>query len=159
MSILIIYVNYYGYRPSVILQYILVGILFIAGYILLVGIATFLMKVGLKTLSPYQMNFLMGIGMLLTGIPALLLAQKSFKIPSREVPLGIIIGIMMAGGSIFFVLAVNKMSVSIASVLAATYVAVVVILSWIFLKESFDAIKLLGIALAFAGALLLTYKS
>ncbi len=135
------------------------GMIFIAGYILLVGIATFLMKVGLKTLTPYQMNFLMGIGMLLTGIPALLLAQKSFKIPAKELPLGILIGIMMAGGSIFFVLAVNKMSVSVASVLAATYVAIVALLSWIFLKESFDAVKLLGLILTFAGALVLTYKS
>lgn len=135
------------------------GMIFIAGYILLVGIATFLMKVGLKSLTPYQMNFLMGIGMLLTGIPALLLAQKSFKIPAKELPLGILIGIMMAGGSIFFVLAVNKMSVSVASVLAATYVAVVALLSWIFLKESFDAVKLVGLILAFTGALLLTYKS
>ncbi len=135
------------------------GMLFIAGYILLVGMATFLMKVGLKTLTPYQLNFLMGIGMLVTGIPALLLAQKSFKIPAKELPLGIIIGIMMAGGSIFFVLAVNKMSVSVASVLAATYVAVVVLLSWLFLKESFDTVKLLGLILTFAGALVLTYKS
>jgi drug/metabolite transporter (DMT)-like permease len=117
------------------------GYLFILAYIALVGVATFLMKVGLKTMSPYQMNFLMGIGILLTGIPALLIAQKSFKIPAKEIPLGLAIGTMMA------------------SVLAATYVAVVIILSWIFLKESFDLIKIAGIILTFAGALLLTYRS
>ena len=135
------------------------GYFFILGYIVFVGVATFLMKVGLKTMTPYQMNFLMGIGMLITGIPALLLAQKSFKLPSKEIPMGLLIGVMMSIGSIFFVLAVNKLPVSIASVLAATYVALVVVLSWIFLKESFDAIKILGIILTFAGALLLTYRS
>ena len=46
------------------------GYLFIAGYIVLVGVATFLMKASLKTLTPYQLNFLMGIGMLITGLPA-----------------------------------------------------------------------------------------
>jgi drug/metabolite transporter, DME family len=135
------------------------GYLFVIGYILLVGVATFLMKVTLKNLSPYQLNFLMGIGMLITGIPALLLAHRSFKMPVKELPTGITIGIMMAVGSILYVLALNKLSASVASVLAATYVGVVIVLSWLFLRESFDAIKVLGIALTFIGALLLTYKA
>jgi drug/metabolite transporter (DMT)-like permease len=135
------------------------GYLFIVGYILLVGLATFLMKVSLKSLSPYQLNFLMGIGMLVTGLPALLIAHKSFKMPLKELPAGIAIGVMMAVGSILFVLAINKLSASVASVLAATYVAVVIVLSWAFLKESFDAVKVVGVALTFVGALLLTYKS
>jgi len=135
------------------------GYFFILGYIIFVGVATFLMKVGLKTMTPYQMNFLMGIGMLITGIPALWLAQKTFKIPVKEIPMGLAIGTMMAIGSIFFVLTMNKLPASIASVLAATYVALVVILSWIFLKESFDVIKIVGIIFTLIGALLLTYRS
>ncbi len=135
------------------------GYVFILGYILLVGVATFMMKMSLKSLSAYQLNFLMGIGMLLTGIPALLIAHRSFKMPLRELPVGFAIGVMMALGSILFVLAINKLPVSVASVLAATYVAVAIVLSWLFLKESFDAIKILGIALTFVGALLLTYRS
>jgi len=135
------------------------GYVFIIGYILLVGVATFLMKVSLKSLSPYQLNFLMGIGMLITGLPALLIAHKSFKMPVKEIPAGIVIGIMMAVGSILFVLAINKLTASVASVLAATYVGVVIILSWLILKESFDAIKVLGVAFTFIGALLLTYKA
>lgn len=135
------------------------GYLFVVGYIVLVGFATFLMKVGLKNLSPYQLNFLMGIGMLVTGVPALLIAHKSFKMPTKELPMGVLIGVMMAVGSILYVLALNKLSASVASVLAATYVGVVIVLSGIFLKESFDFIKILGITFTFAGALLLTYKS
>ncbi len=135
------------------------GYLFILGYILLVGVATFLMKVSLKSLSPYQLNFLMGIGMLITGIPAILIAHRSFKMPAKEVPVGLLIGTMMAVGSILFVLALNKLPVSVASVLAATYVAVAILLSWLFLKESFDTIKIIGITLTFVGVLLLTYKS
>ncbi len=135
------------------------GYLFILGYVILVGIATFLMKVGLKTLSPYQLNFLMGIGMLITGIPALLIAHKTFRLPAKEVPMGILIGTMMAIGSILYVLALDKLTASVASVLAATYVGVVIVLSWLFLKEGFDAAKIAGIAFTFVGALLLTYKS
>lgn len=135
------------------------GYMLILGYVLIVGFGTFLMKVGLKTLSPYQLNFLMGIGMFITGVPALLLAHKSFRIPVKELPMGLLIGTMMALGSIFYVLALNKLSASIASVLAATYVGVVIILSWLVLKESFDMIKIAGVALTFVGALLLTYRS
>lgn len=135
------------------------GYLFILGYVLIIGIATFLMKVSLKSLSPYQLNFLMGIGMLITGIPALLIAHRTFKMPVKDLPVGFAIGIMMATGSILYVLALNKLSASVASVLAATYVAVVIVLSWLFLKESFDAIKIAGVALTFVGVLLLTYRA
>jgi drug/metabolite transporter (DMT)-like permease len=135
------------------------GYIFIIGYILLVGVATFLMKVGLKSLSPYQLNILMGVGMFVTGIPALLIAHKSFKMPVKELPLGILIGIMMAGGSILFVLALNKLPVSITSVLATTYVVVAIVLSWFFLRESFDVVKIIGLLLTFIGALLLIYKA
>ncbi|HSX23608.1 MAG TPA: DMT family transporter [Candidatus Saccharimonadales bacterium] len=135
------------------------GYLFVLGYILIVGVATFIMKVSLKSLSPYQLNFLMGIGMLATGIPALLIAHRSFKMPPKELPAGIAIGVMMAVGSILYVLALNKLTASVASVLAATYVAVVIILSWLFLRENFDTVKILGITLTFIGALLLTLKS
>lgn len=117
------------------------------------------MKVSLKTLSPYQLNFLMGIGMLVTGIPALLIAHKTFKMPTKELPVGLLIGFMMAIGSILYVLALNKLSASVASVLAATYVAVVIVLSALILKEKFDLIKVAGLSLTFIGVLLLTYKS
>lgn len=135
------------------------GYIFVLGYVVLVGVATFLMKTSLKSLSPYQLNFLMGIGMLITGIPALLIAQRSFKLPIKELPIGIAIGTMMAVGSILYVLALDKLPASVASVLAATYVGVVIILSWLILKESFDLIKVIGILFTFIGALLLTYKS
>lgn len=98
--------------------HVCMGYLFIIGYVLLIGVATFLMKVSLKALSPYQLNFLMGIGMLLTGIPALLIAHRTFKMPTKELPMGLLIGIMMATGSILYVLALNKMPASIAAVLA-----------------------------------------
>ena len=135
------------------------GYLYVVGYILLVGVATFLMKVGLKTLSPFQLNFLMGIGMLVTGLPALLIAHHTLKMPAKELPLGLAIGTLMAIGSILYVLALNKLPAGLVSVLAATYVAVVILLSWLFLKESFDVVKIVGLTLIFAGTLLLIYKT
>jgi len=117
------------------------------------------MKVGLKTLNPYQLNFLMGIGMLITGIPALLIADRSFKLPVKELPLGLLIGIMMASGSLLYVLAFNKLPAGVAAVLATSYVLVVIILSVIFLKEGITIPKVLGIVITLIGVGVLTLYS
>jgi drug/metabolite transporter (DMT)-like permease len=135
------------------------GYVFVLGYVVLVGIATFLMKVGLKTLNPYQLNFLMGVGMMITGIPALLIADRSFKLPIKELPLGMLIGIMMAGGSILYVLAFNKLEAAVAAVLATAYVLVVIVLSVVFLKEGLTFSRVAGIILTLIGVGLLTFKA
>lgn len=135
------------------------GYVFILCYVLFIGIGTFLMKVSLKDLTAYQLNFLMGIGMLLTGVPALLIAQRSFKMPISEVPLGFAIGVMMAIGSIFFVLATEKLPVGLVTVLTTTYVLLVVLLSIVFLKEGFDFTKAVGIVLTIAGVIILSLRS
>jgi drug/metabolite transporter (DMT)-like permease len=137
----------------------MMGYLFIFCYVIIVGIATFLMKLGLKTINPYQLNFLMGLGMLVTGVPALLIADRSLKLPIKELPLGFSIGVMMAIGSLLYILAFNKLAAGIASVLAISYVLVVLILSIIFLKESVTLVKVFGAVLTLLGIGILTYKS
>jgi hypothetical protein len=39
------------------------GFGFLAGYVVMVGVASFLEKFSMKQLNPYQINFLMAIGM------------------------------------------------------------------------------------------------
>ena len=96
--------------------------------------------------------------MIITGIPALLIADRSFKLPVKELPLGLLIGVMMAGGSILYVLAFNKLPAGVASVLATTYVLVVIVLSVFFLKESVTVPKVLGIIFTLVGVGLLSFK-
>lgn len=45
------------------------GFGFLLGYIVMVGVASFLEKFSMKQLNPYQINFLMAIGMLVTAVP------------------------------------------------------------------------------------------
>jgi hypothetical protein len=42
----------------------------------MVGVASFLEKFSMKQLSPYQINFLMAVGMAVTAIPALWLKPE-----------------------------------------------------------------------------------
>src|SRR5215208_6719232 len=109
-----------------------IGYLFLAGYIVLVGAATFLVKLTMDTLNPYQINFLMALGMAATAVPALWLTQGSLSVPTHALPLGAPIGLMMALGSICFVLALSYLPVGSTTAISTSYVVLVVVLSWIF---------------------------
>src|SRR5436190_20957853 len=98
-----------------------VGFVFLLGYILMVGVASFLQKFAMKDLSPYQLNFFMFVGMLLTAPAALFLAQKDFSLPGQAIPMGLGIGLLMAVGSLSYVLAIQQLPVGVAASVAASY--------------------------------------
>ena len=112
------------------------GFAFLLGYVVMVGVASFLQKFGMKQLNPYQINFLMGIGMVVTAVPALWLKQGSLSVPINSLPLGAPIGLLMALGSISYVLALSKLPVGTAAAISTSYIVVVVLLSRIFLDEN-----------------------
>ena len=132
------------------------GFAYLSAHILLVGVASFLQKFTMERLTPYQINFLMAIGMAVSAIPALFFVQKNLSVPRDPLPLGIAIGLMMALGSICYVLALSKVPVGTAASISASYLVVVVVLSWIFLREPFDPLKLAGVALTLIGVAILS---
>ncbi len=132
------------------------GFSYLVGYILLVGVASFLQKFTMGKLTPYQINFLMAIGMVVIAVPALFIAQKSFAVPVKSLPLGLSIGLMMSLGSILYVLSLAILSVGTAAAISSSYLIVVVLLSWLFLHEPFSLVKLLGFVLTLAGVAILS---
>src|SRR6266581_8531875 len=114
------------------------GFGFLIGYIVMVGVASFLEKFSMKQLNPYQVNFLMAIGMAVTAIPALWIKQGSLTVPTKALPLGAPIGLLMALGSICFVLSLSKLPVGMATGISTSYVVLVVMLSGLFLHESMN---------------------
>ena len=64
------------------------GFGFLIAYVVLVGTASFLEKFSMKQLNPYQVNFLMAIGMAVTAVPALWIKQGSLTVPTKALPLG-----------------------------------------------------------------------
>ncbi len=133
------------------------GYLYLVGYVLFVGVASFLMKFAMKTLSAYQINVLMALGMLIITLPAMYLAEKQIKFPTEGLPLGVFTGLLMAAGSLLFVFALTKMPVGLASAISTSYIVVVVLLSWIFLKEPLGVMKIVGIILTIAGVTILSF--
>ena len=132
------------------------GFLFLLGYIVMVGMASFLQKFAMKDLTPYQLNFFMFIGMLLTAIPALWFAQKTLTVPTQSAPMGLLIGILMALGSLSYVLAIARLPVGLAASMASSYLVVVVVLSFAFLQEPMSLVKAVGLGLTIAGVAILS---
>ena len=133
------------------------GFGFLFGYIVLVGTASFLEKFSMKQLNPYQVNFLMAIGMAVTAVPALWIKQGNLTVPTKALPLGAPIGLLMAVGSIFFVLALSKLPVGMATGISVSYVLLVLFLSWLFLNESMSWMKILGTLLTISGVALISW--
>jgi drug/metabolite transporter (DMT)-like permease len=134
-----------------------VGALFLAGYVLLIGVATFLLKYVSETFSPYQINLLMAAGMVLLGVPAAFIAHGSLALPRDRLPVAGLVGVLMAGGSLLYVMAISKLPVGLASAVATSYIVLVVLLSWLVLHESLTPLKVAGVVLTLAGVAILSY--
>lgn len=134
------------------------GFGFLAGYVVMVGVATFLEKFSMRQLNPYQVNFLMAIGMAVTAVPALWIKQGTLTVPTKTLPLGAPIGLLMALGSICFVLSLSKLPVGVASAISTSYVLLVLFLSWLFLNETMSWIKIAGTVLTLGGVALLSWE-
>ena len=140
------------------MQFSLSGFTFLLGYVVLVGVASFLQKFSMKQLNPYQINFLMAIGMLITAVPAWWLKHGNLSVPRESLPLGAPIGLMMALGSISYVLALSKLPVGTATAISTSYIVLVVLLSRIFLDESLSWMKIAGISFTIIGVGLLSWE-
>ena len=134
------------------------GFGFLAGYIVMVGVASFLEKFSMKQLNPYQINFLMAIGMFVTAVPALWIKEGNLDVPITALPLGAPIGLLMALGSICFVLALSELPVGMATGISVSYALLVMVLSWVFLEETFNWMKISGALLTIAGVALLSWQ-
>ena len=134
------------------------GFGFLAAYIVMVGVASFLEKFSMKQLNPYQVNFLMAIGMAVTAVPALWIKQGSLRVATKGLPLGAPIGLLMALGSVCFVLSLAKLPVGMATAISTSYVVLVIVLSWVFLNESMSSMKIVGTILTISGVALLAWE-
>jgi drug/metabolite transporter (DMT)-like permease len=134
------------------------GFLLLLAYIITVGVGSFLQKFVMDKVTPYQLEVITAIGMLVVSIPALLIAQKSLTLPVRTAPLALVVGLCFAVGSFAYVLAVARLPLTIAAPVSTAYVLVAVVLSAIFLKEPITVLKVVGIFLTVTGAAILSIR-
>jgi len=135
------------------------GAVALAGYIVTIGVATYLLKVSLEDLSPYQINPLMGVTMLAVSLPAVLLTEGSLHVARRHLPLGGLVALLMAAGSVFYAVALSRLPAGVTAAIATSYVVLVVVLSAIFLHETVDWAVALGVSLTVAGVAMLSWRA
>jgi drug/metabolite transporter (DMT)-like permease len=92
-------------------------------------------------------------------VPALWIKQGNLTVPMKSLPAGGPIGLLMALGSIAYVLALSKLPVGTAAAISTSYVVLVVLLSRVFLDERLSLIKIVGILLTLVGAGLLAWAN
>ena len=131
------------------------GFFFLGSYILMVGLGSFLQKFVMAKVTPFQLEFMTAIGMMVVTVPALLFAQKNLNVPLNQ-PGAWLVGLFFALGSFVYVFAVSKLPVGIAAPVSTGYVVLAVVLSVIFLKEPMTLMKALGILLTVAGVAILS---
>ncbi len=129
-------------------------LILIGGYIVLIGVATFLEKPALQHLDPFQLNALDAIGMAAVGIVTALIFDHSLSRQPWSLA-GMGLGAMMALGAIFYYLGLNKLPISVAAPIANTYVLIPLALSIVFRDQSITRFKIAGIAATLLGVTLL----
>lgn len=130
------------------------SLLAIAGYVLLVGMSTFLEKPALRYLDALQLNALAAVGMALVGMAALLVFDRHLpRTPWAFPATGI--GMMMALGAIFYYLGLNRLPISVVAPIANTYVLIPLVLSVLFRHQTITWTNAAGILATLLGVTLL----
>lgn len=142
------------------------GIVWLTGYVALIGVGAFLEKPALQQLAPLQLNALTAFGMVIAGLIALGVVRASRRHrhhssrlgahPMRLPALGI--GLMIGTGSIFYYLALAHLPVSIAAALANAYVLVTVVLAVLVFHQPMTWNKAAGVVAMLAGVVLLSLR-
>lgn len=135
-----------------------IGILFLAVYIIAVGLGSFLQKFVMGKVTPFQLEVIIGIGMLAVSIPTLFLVQRNLNISIQAAPLAWGVGLLFSIGSFMYVLAVARLPVGIAAPISTGYVVLAVALSTIFLHESLTLWKGIGIVFTIIGVAILSLQ-
>lgn len=143
------------------------GIVWLAGYVALIGVGAFLEKPALQQLAPLQLNALTAFGMVIAGLIALGVVRASRRPRHHHSgPAGahrmrlpaLGIGLMIGTGSIFYYLALVHLPVSIAAALANAYVLVTVVLAALVFHQPMTWRKAAGVVAMLAGVVLLSLR-
>jgi drug/metabolite transporter (DMT)-like permease len=96
----------------------------------------------------------------LTTVPLVLMAifalRQPFRVPRRNLPLIVLIGVFESGANILYALATNHGLLSLVSVLGSLYALTTVLLAQALLREHISRHQRIGIVAALAGVALIS---
>ena len=132
---------------------------YIAVYVVLVGVASFIERPVGRGFGAFQLNVLIRLGSLAAAISALLAVHGSALPTGPSLLAGLGIGLITGVGSICYCLSLDYMSVSLVVTFANLYIVITILLGVVVLHEPVTAVKIAGLGCTLAGVLVLGHPS
>ena len=130
---------------------------YVAVYVVLVGVASFIESPVGRGLGAFQLNALIRAGSLAAAVVALV-AAHGLTLPAAGPALaGLGIGLLTGVGSFFYCFALDYLPVASVVTFANLYIAITTMLGIVVLGEPLTALKLTGLACTIAGVALLAH--
>lgn len=130
---------------------------YVAVYVLLAGVASFVEQPAGRGFGPFQLNALIRVGSLAAAVVALVFAHGLvFPAPSYLLA-GLGIGLLTGVGSMLYCFGLGYLPVSLVVTLSNLYVVVTIVLGIVVLHEPVTVLKIAGLACTIAGVLVLAH--
>ncbi|MBA3844293.1 MAG: DMT family transporter [Actinobacteria bacterium] len=128
---------------------------YVAVYVVLVGVASFIESPVGRGFGALQLNALIRAGSLIAAVVALVAAHGLTLPATRSVFAGLGVGLITGGGSLFYCFALNYLPVSSVVTFSNLYIVITTLLGIVVLGEPITALKVTGLSCTVAGVVLL----
>src|SRR5215472_14524046 len=130
---------------------------YVAVYVALVGVASFLEKPAGRGFGAFQLNALIRVGSLAAAAVALAFAHGHAFPAASYLLAGLGIGLLTGAGSILYCFGLNYLPVSLVVTLSNLYIVVTIVLGIVVLHEPITLLKIVGLTCTMAGVLVLAH--
>ena len=131
---------------------------YVAVYVALVGVASFIEKPTARGFGDFQLNALIRSGSLAAAVVALFLGHGLALPASKYILAGLGIGLLTGVGSFFYCFALDDMSVSLVVTLSNLYIVITIVLGIVVLDEPVTVLKGIGFICIVGGVNVLTHS-
>lgn len=123
--------------------------------LLLWGIAAFMPKLAVSDIGPHNLLFFQIIGTALMAVPLFTYLGPKGAAFSGGSLFGILTGMATIGGSLFYLIAINKGKVSAVIGITALYPVVTILLAFLVLREPMTLKQICGMMMSLGAILLI----
>jgi drug/metabolite transporter (DMT)-like permease len=131
---------------------------YVAIYVALVGIASFIEKPTGRGFGAFQLNALIRVGSLAAAAVALVFAHGLAFPTASYLLAGLGIGLLTGAGSLLYCFGLDCLPVSLVVTLSNLYIVITIVLGIVVLHEPITVLKIAGPACTIAGVLLLGHS-
>src|SRR5262252_1638306 len=137
----------------------ILSLAYVAVYVLLVGVASFIEKPAGRGFGAFQLNAIIRVGSLAAAAVALVFAHGPAFPAAGYLFAGLGIGLITGVGSMLYCFGLNYLPVSLVVTLSNLYIVITIVLGIVVLHEPVTVLKIAGLTCTMAGVLVLGHSS